>query len=480
MHVDRVLLLQTCIAGILATVVAVGVGSHPTEGTGGIVIDYQNELRTQIIDGADERERLERFHQLRNAQAMVDLVSALPPTSRPRHILYLASGSHLAPLALCELLPAGAPCSLVLTEIDGSIGKDVSALLHELSRTERISALQLDNDGRFWQFQLAGHPVRIELELVGRGSLVEPALVHDADLVINHDWSGDPLGILMVVDELLLALRSLDGAPPMLMIEDLERHPYPIDLSFFSPVVRTRQSYGHRTSERGTGHHGDIELGEPLFGGGVLLDLSDLWWRTVDRKTLDGVFNLLLFNEFDTERQNVLVGGEDPLLAPAMLDWYSNFGSRTIAGGDLNASPGSRSEIMIAAAAAMPSMEPDLRRRLACRLQLYNCVLQARATDAEIRESMPSARYSRRAGPGDFPTETMDSMYREALRHAGDYRRRKEAEHTAAQHTVEALSGTSVLDAMASCPIPQPAPDEDPAAFWLAAYQRLAEDLSVD
>ena len=130
----------------------------------------------------------------------------------------------LAPLALCELLPAGAPCSLVLTEIDGSIGKDVSALLHELSRTERISALQLDNDGRFWQFQLAGHPVRIELELVGRGSLVEPALVHDADLVINHDWSGDPLGILMVVHELLLALRSLDGAPPMLMIEDLERH----------------------------------------------------------------------------------------------------------------------------------------------------------------------------------------------------------------------------------------------------------------
>ncbi len=466
-------------AAILATVAAVGAGPHPTEETCGVVIDYQNDLRTQIVDGTDERERLERLHQLRNAEAMVELVSALPPAGRPSRILYLASGSHLAPLALCELLPAGAPCGLVLTEIDGSVSKDLSAILDELSRTKRISDLRRDNEGS-WRFGLAGHPVRIELALVDGESLIEPTLLHDANLVINHDWSGDPLGNLRVVHAVLLAIRSLDSVPPMLMIEDLSNHPYSIDLRFFSPVVRTRQSYGHRASERGPGLHGDIELGEPLFGGGVLLDFSDSWWRRVDRKTLDGVFDLILFNEFDTERQNVLVGGADPLLAPAMLDWYSNFGSRTIAGGDLNSSTGSRSEIMIAAAAAMPLMQPDLQRHLACRLQLYNCLLKSRAAGAEIRESMPSARFSRRAEPGDFPTATMDSMYREALRHATDYRRQKEAERAAAAHTIEALEGTPVVEAMASCPISPPAPDEDPAAFWLAAYQRLAEDLSVD
>ncbi len=468
-------------ASVLATAVAAGNGPDPSIGTNPIVTGYQGELRSQIADGPDESVRLKRLHQLRNAEAMVELVSALPPDGRPGRILYLASGIHLAPLALCELLPEESPCTIVLTEIDGTIAKDVSALLEELARTGRLSDLRSehDDDGFSWRFRMADRPIHIELVLANGERLIDPALLRETDLVISHDWSGDPLGNLTVVHDVLLAVRSSDGGPPpMLMIEDLERHPYPIDMTFFTPVARTSLPYGHRASERGTGFHGDIELGEPLFGGGVLLDFSDSWWRDVDRETLDGVFDLLLFNEFDAERQNVLVGGDDPLLAPALLDWYAAFGLRTIAGGNLDTSAGSRSEIMATAARALPAMNPDSRHRLSCRLQLYRCLLQARAAGADIRKEMPSASSSRGAGPGDFPTETMETMYREALRHAGDYRRSKDAERAEAAQTIETTEPQPLLDALASCPVAEPGPDDDPATYWLGVYERLAEELA--
>ena len=449
-----------------------------TDAVGSVVLAYQHDLRTQTADGTSDRERLQRLHQLRNADAMVELVSALPPAHRPSRILYPAAGSHLAPLALCELLPAETPCTLVLTEIDPSVSSEISALLNEFARNGLVSNLEDDGD-RSWDFQLAGRPVRIDLTLVDGESLIEAALLDGIDLVINHDWSGDPLGNLLVIHELLLAVQPIDDQlPPALMIEDLERHPYPIDLTLFMPVARTSLPYGHRDSERGSGLHGDIELGQPLFGGGVVLDFSDAWWRDVDRETLDGVFDLLLFSEFDTERQNVLVGGDDPLLAPALLDWYSAYGLRTTAGGNLDNTPGGRSEIMVAAARALPAMKPELRRILSCRLQLYRCLLQARAAGADIRKDMPSADSSRVAVPDGLPTETMEAMYREALRHVGDYRRSKEAERQAAKDALAVLRDPRVQRALSACPIPEPGSDDDPVAFWRAQYQRLAADLA--
>ena len=48
-----------------------------------------------------------------NVEAMAEMVGTLPQGRRPRRVLYLASGSHLAPLVLCEALPGGEPVEVL-------------------------------------------------------------------------------------------------------------------------------------------------------------------------------------------------------------------------------------------------------------------------------------------------------------------------------------------------------------------------------
>ena len=64
------------------------------------------------------------------------MVEDLPEGERPRRILYLASGGHLAPLVLCEALPPTAPCSLVFTEIDPTVQGAISLQLQNLAAAE--------------------------------------------------------------------------------------------------------------------------------------------------------------------------------------------------------------------------------------------------------------------------------------------------------------------------------------------------------
>jgi len=427
------------------------------------------------------------LHQLRNADGMVELTRSLPPDRRPRRILYLAAGSHLAPLALCEILPAGVPCLLSLTDIDPGVQQPITRILKELVAAECVTNLRSDptiaesGDRRAWRFDMGGREVSVKLMLVGAGGpddLIRPEWLEESDLVISHDWSGDPLVNLKVVYDLVRAMRSFgDSNTPMLMIEDLERHPYPIDLFLFSPVVRTKKPYGHRASDQGSAVHGEVELGEPLFRGGVLLGFADRWWREVDGDTLDGVFDLLVFNQFANERQNVLSGGDDPLLAPAILDWYSGFGYRTITGADTRSSAHPIPDVAAQSASAAATMSRMLRHHLACRLQLHRCLLHALAAGADIRSAMPAARFTRRPEADAFPDETMEAMYRQALRHTGQYRLTKEAERERASDSLAEFDSSDVRETLALCPVDEPEENEDPAVAWLERYRSLVETL---
>jgi HEAT repeat protein len=78
------------------------------------------------------------LHRLRNADAMVELVEALAQDDRPAAILYLAAGSHLAPLALCATLPEDAPCRLILTETDSGVRRQIASTLDELEAARYI------------------------------------------------------------------------------------------------------------------------------------------------------------------------------------------------------------------------------------------------------------------------------------------------------------------------------------------------------
>jgi hypothetical protein len=462
-----------------------GAGAEPAS----VIAGHWRELvARQSAPGADRDGIRQRLHQLRNFEAMVSLIGRIEVELRPRRITYLASGAHLAPLALCELLPPDSPCELLFTEIDAGVQGAIDEALLELARDGGLSELHagvpIEGPGRRrWSFRLAGRPVTLDLwveDAPGETRLLRTELLEDTDLLISHDWSGDPLVNLGVVYHTLRACRELDRPrAPLLMIEDLERHPYPIDLSPFSPAARTREAYGHRAADGAVGRHGEVELGQPLFGGAVLLGFSDRWWKRVDEDELGAVLDLLLLGRFDTERQNVLEGGEDPLIAPALLDWYTGFGARTIDGGDLVSDPGLRAHTVRRVVAALPEMQSEHRKRMQCHLQLYRCLLEARSASANIRELMPSAELRRRPAPGAFPTPTMERLHREAVRATGRYRKAKEAERTAVTELLGVFDEAPVARALDACPVSEPEPGEDAAEAWAAAYREVLGRLGV-
>lgn len=418
-------------------------------------------------------------HQTRNHRAIADLVAALPAARRPAHILYLGSGSHLAALAACGAAPADTACTLVFTEIDPTVEDSLAVglanllavgVISDLSSGEPLAAA---NGTRTWHFALDGRPVSLTLEIAAAASdppLVRPGLLDGVDLVISHDWSGDPLGNLQVIQQLLAAVRSTDRQqPPLLMIEDLAAHPYPIDLALLSPIAHTDQPYGHRASDAGLGRHGDTELGAPLFGGGVVLGFDDPWWRQVDEATVASVLDLLVLAAFDDERQNVLEGGAEPVLAPAALDWWTGYGTRTLSVPDLRSEPLARLAAVDAATAIVPLLAPGLGRRLACQLRLYRCLLEARAAGFEVRSLMPAAAIAGRLRPAELPSEEMRLLYRDALRHIGEMRTERERVVTETAPVLARLRSEELQQATSSCPCALPA--DATADAWAAAYR---------
>ena len=445
----------------------------------GLLQARHDDLAQRLATGTSDNPPLaEQWRRLRHVETMVDLVAQLPEERRPRRILYLAGGTHLAPIALCELLPAGSPCFLTYTEADPAIRERVAAALDELATAHVVDDLAFEG-GRA-RFSIAGHPVSLTVEPVPGGPLpvVEAGWLRQTDLVITHDWSGDPLENLRVVLELLQANREARlPDPPLLMIEDLELHPYLIDLGLFSPVARSSGDYGHRGRVAGPGGPYDDERGPALFGGAAMLAFTDRWWQSVPDATLRAVFDVLLFSEFLLERQNVLEGGSDPLLAPALLDWWTGFGARTAAGDDLRGHFDKLLEIPPLAVSALPAMSAESRWRLSCHLQLMRSLAQTRAAGADIRELMPAARHLRRPITGEFPNPEMESAFRESLRHAAEFRAAAAAAPAEAARLASVLGSNAMHEVQAACPVVLPSPNDDAAGWWTATYLSLASSL---
>jgi hypothetical protein len=372
-------------------------------------------------------------HRWRNAPAMVAAVKALPEHARPSRFLYLASGAHLAPLALCELIPDDRPCELVFTEVDPEVGRRIHVALTAAAQAGRLTELvspaaPVDPPSRSWGFSADGRVVRLELRVRPEAdSLVAADDLRDTDLVINHDWSGDPLGNLRVIDEFLYAVHSAGlETPPMLMIEDLEAHPFPVPLGLFSPVTRGNGDYGHRTSDEGVGLHGTVELGPALFGGAVILDFSDAWWRNLDTDRRRAVLDLLLLAGCDDRRRNVLEGGSVAMVPPLVLDWWTGFGERTVSTDELNASPEPRLRAITAAAALRSDSTPERNAHLNRALSTYRALLEALAAGAHTDSLWPYHADFRTLEPSAFPTDAMRQAHREALRHIREFRPARE------------------------------------------------------
>jgi hypothetical protein len=319
--------------------------------------------------------------------------------------------------------------------------------------------------------------VELTLGVSRPGPLVRAPDLAASDLVVSHDWSGDPLVNLRLIWEYLEAAREIAPPAPPLMMEDLERHPYPIDLSLFAPLARTAAAYGHRTSDAGVGRHGRVELGVPLFSGGVVLGLDDPWWREIGSQTLRDVFNFLVFNQFGNHRQNVLEGGADPLLAPAMLDWWTDYGHRTVDDHDVREDSAAKARMLRSVAEIVPLLDEELRQRMACRMALYRSLLEARVAGVETLSLMPAARLGRRPEPGHFPSPEMERLYREALRQVATYRADVERERAEAWDLLRLIDTAGLAGRVGTCPAVECCPEAGDGAAWSERYRRLSSHL---
>jgi hypothetical protein len=401
----------------------------------------------------------------------------------------------MAPLVACAMDAAGdAPYAFVFTETNARFQDGIEDFLKFLVRRKAASGLSSDPPlltppgRRTWRLTLGHHPVTLTLVLdspepaEGDNCLYPAWALASVDLVVTHDWAGDQQENLRLVWELLASLRAAHRTdPPLLMMEDLGAHPYPVDLEFFSPVARTARPYGHRDPLKlGEGLPRNVELGPALYGGGVLLSFSEPWWRGLDDKALTSVFNFLLFDEFDNERLNVVSGGPDPVLAPLLLDWISGFGYRAIDGQDVRSDGSIKADMVDKAPILGEIFPPPLRKRWACRMTIYRALLELEAASTPFDDLLPSARWKRRAGdPGlPFANDAMADMYNEAAAHAGDYKAAKRQERDDAARTLLPHSQVPAYDAQArSCPGSSRNAWPSDAGGWRALYLAAQKSL---
>jgi hypothetical protein len=406
-----------------------------------------------------------RRRQLRHLAAVRELIAALHPAERPRRILYLGSGSHLAPLAACELLPLGASCELTLRERDPGVAAPLIALLQGLADDGTISRLatMTDAGGQRWSFALDGVAVHLRLDVDPTtapgeiGTLLRAGDLRTYELVVVHDWSGDPFENLRLLHQVLdLAAAEEAAAPlPLVMVEDLRRHSYGVDIAFFGVRAATALPYGHReTTPAGP------EEGPPSFGGAVVLDLAPSWWRAANARQRSDLLDLLLVSQHDLRRRNVLAAGEPPRVAPVVLDWWSGFSSRSVRDADLRNEPDWRQRLLASTSRLTPLLTTQLAVRLACHHAAWAAALELLARGDELPDDGTVVDEASRP--------RWEADYRQALHAAPALRAERNADRPA-----QARAAATAQTLGASCPADE---GEEAAARLLALRRFLAGD----
>lgn len=415
----------------------------------------------------------EELRSIRSAVTFAEAGRLLRGDPAPARILSVGGGAHLGPLALCEELPAGRPCTLEITDVDPSTQRRIEEALRRVEARSALavegSTREIADDGgrREWLLLLSGHPVRLVLSVPppqGRRAprLFDPARLSEFDLLVAHDLASDPLAVLAIVLELLTTARGRVPSciPPPLLVEDASAHPYPVDLVFFEPIARIRGPFGHRAPRRLPGGTRVDESGVSLFGGAVLLGFRQTWWQDVDEADLVALLDFLLLSAFDDGRRNVLEGGEAPLLVPEEVDRWTGFGGRLLRGRRLEGTAG-RLGILRAVDRVRAALPGVLQERIGCHLALYRQVL---AATAEGREAgpLPGLSGARILRPGEGGPPALEALLEKAA--AGELRRVGEPGERAVRSR-EVLAAASVLaPSNERCPLvalrPRVAPGE--------------------
>lgn len=408
--------------------------------------------------------------QLRGAGAFADLGPRLSLPPGAVTVVYPASGSHLAPLALCEADGGRRSYRFLYFDSDETRGGEIAEGLARLAAEGGVTSLREEEEGagRVFRFRLGGHPVELRFQATPPEDPMAPleglgGNLAGVSVVLVHDWSGDPYENLELLYRYVRLLRKArPEKPPLLVLEDLRRHPYPVDLALFSPVAHSARPYGHRGPAADC--RGEAELGAPLFGGAVVLSFQDRWWERASEADLPWIFDFLWFSLCDEERRNVLGRDPDPVLAPWPADWAAGYGSRSVTGTDIRTLAAFRMTLLRKARGAEGLFGPGLRSRWRSLLELYRAALRCIAAGAPAGTLALPSRF-REAG-GEAVPALREALERgEAL--APERARWAEARKEEAKALLLAFPGAGGF--------PSGGPSEDGAAC--AAYRKLKDRL---
>ena len=407
------------------------------------------------------------LNQMRNHEAMADLVARIAWDKRPTAILYAASGAHMAPLDIAAWYPCSSKYQFVYTDVNHGVQADIQGFLDLLKESKSIKSLEGglpitgDSGETTWNFKMGEDPASLKLIVSKdgfskRGNRLFPAdALKGIEMVINHDWSGDQQENLKLIYDFLVTVKDGNVQKiPFFAIENLEAHPYPVDLTFFEKIADTVKPYGQREPiPVPEGIKEKLELGTPLYGGGAVLSFGTPWWRKLDAGTLKGFCDFLLFCEFDNERLNVLSGGENPLIAPPILDWATGFGFRDVLGQDVRLDRGTKAKMLQAAATVYDLLPEVPKRRLSLRMLQYRCLLEIQGAGGDVSPLMPSARFQRRAGSekDPFQNREMEEKYRDAKSKEENYLKALNREREEAKKLLELVRKDPYLKASLEC-----------------------------
>lgn len=334
----------------------------------------------------------QHLHDIRSHRAFWELWEAWRWSKPELEVLYVGSGAHLAPLVFLHGTNAPKKVTYTYTELNPFCAMRLEAFLMTMVRAGLYSDLVVEagpvpgsrfaerwskeREGRGltsasaikftrWvmlaseemgipasfvaRFRFRRGETRAEIRLFVRVPDARPEStsyfnlsdLESADLAITHDWDHDPRGNLKVLLDFVEAHWAGSRAKPLaVMMEDLRKHPFPVELGFFNPVAGSSSGYGHQEYKRWSdGTKAEEEDGASLYGGGVILEPDMAYLGALSRDDRTDLFNLALFGGSALGRRNVDVIGGKLAIAPALLDLGSGYAAYDVRGADLQDKP---------------------------------------------------------------------------------------------------------------------------------------------
>ncbi len=336
--------------------------------------EVEKELKSPEPDIQKIEQLYRRLHDLRGHETMKELWRSSGVAQQSVDILYIGSGSHIAPLVFIEEPGTIRHFSYTFTDIDKATVVEIDRFLNYTAEQKIYSELK----SGFWvaaygterffkvvaefekhipnaewirsQYSFKKGETTIELELkmnVPADSPDAPVFcalkdLKKADLLITHDWDSSPQKNLGVVYSIISSLKKAEADKcPSIMMEDLRLHPYPVDLTILNPTASIASAYGHAVYLKlPDGTKTSSEGGPSLFGGGVLLKPDMKTFSAMTEDELKAVFDLLIFSGFAFNRLNADRVDGKLITAPPLLDLATDYGYRDITGASIKNKPG--------------------------------------------------------------------------------------------------------------------------------------------